>query len=145
MRTQKAAANSTHLTIFPFPMKKRSVKDLIVTCVAWVLLIQLINISIDPIAPISDKLGRLAFEEDLSVNDIESIYELVSEQYLGIDVPEQDEDDENGFVEVMDLYFSKDSVEIKRQHQPLRISFFTIEKNLTSIVLDHTSPPPKVA
>lgn len=144
MRTQKAAANSTHLTIFPFPMRKRSVKDVIVMCVAWVLLIQIINISIDPIDPIFDKSGSLAFEEDLSVNDIESIYELVSEQCLGIDVPEQD-DDENGFFEVMDFYITQSSIEIKNQYHPLFISFVTIEKNLTSIVLDHTSPPPKVA
>lgn len=114
-------------------------------CVAWVLLIQIVNISIDPIDPIFDKSGSLAFEEDLSVNDIESIYEFVSEQCLGIDVPEQDEDDENGFVKIMDFYFSQSSIEIKKQYQPLRISFFTIEKNLTSIVLDYTSPPPKTA
>jgi hypothetical protein len=126
-------------------MRKSSIKDIIVQCVAWVLLIQIVNISIDPIDHVSDKLGRLAFEEDLSVNDIESIYELFSEQYLGIDIPEQDEDDGNGFIKIIDFYFSQSSFDIKEQYQPIRISFLTIEKNLTSIVLDHTSPPPKVA
>lgn len=111
----------------------------------WVLLIQIINISIDPSDPVSDKLGRLALQEDLSVNEIESIYEFVSEHYLGVDIPENDEDDENGFVKVMDFYFSQSFIEIKNQFHINPNGFITYNQGLTSIALDHTSPPPKVA
>lgn len=111
----------------------------------WVLLIQIINISIDPSDPVSDKLGRLALQEDLSINEIESIYEFVSEHYLGVDIPENDEDDENGFVKVMDFYFSQSFIEIKNQFHFNLSCFFTYNQGLTSIALEHTSPPPKVA
>ena len=126
-------------------MKKKSVKRIIIQFIALVLLVQVINISIDPMDPVSDKLGRLATHEDLSINDVESIYEFVSEQFLGIDVPEQDEDDESAFIKIMDFYFTQSSIEIKNEYQPYDISFFTIEKNLNSIVLDLNSPPPKAA
>lgn len=110
-----------------------------------VLLVQVVNISIDPMDPVSDKLGRLATQEDLSINDVESIYEFVSEQFLGIDVPEQDEDDESAFIKIMDFCFTQSSIEIKNEYQPHDTSFCTIEKNLNSIVLDLNSPPPKTA
>lgn len=126
-------------------MKKRSINKAIIRIIALVLLIQVINISIDPSDPVSDKLGRLNTGEDLSINDIESIYELVSEQFLGLDVPENDEDDENGFVKVITFYLSYWSVEIKNHYKSHRITFFAIENNFISIVLEHTSPPPKVA
>lgn len=120
-------------------------KSTIIRCFAWVLLVQVINISIDPVDPIAEKLGRLSWEEDLSINDIESIAELLSEQFLGIDIAEQDEDDENGLVKFADLYITQSSIEIKKKCRPLRQSFFPLEKKLTSIVLDFTSPPPRVA
>lgn len=100
--------------------------------VTWVLLIQVISISIDPMDPVSDKLGRLFCHEDLSV----------SEQFLGVDVPEHDQDDERG--KIMDFYFTDTFVKIKTKNQELQISFFAREKNFNSVVLDHTSPPPKV-
>ena len=121
------------------------INRIVIRCVAWVLLSQVINISIDPIDPIMDKLGRLNTTENLAINDIESIYELVSEQFLGLDVPETDEDDESSIMKVIDFYFTYSSLEIKKQFQTLRISFFTIERDLSSIVLDLTSPPPKAA
>jgi hypothetical protein len=126
-------------------MENKSIDKFIIRVIAWVLLLQVINISIDPIDPVSDKLGRLNTQEDLSINDIESIYEFVSEQFLGLDVPENDEDDENGFVKVINFYFAHWSIEIKNQYQTHRTTFFAIEKDFNSIVLEHTSPPPKVA
>lgn len=126
-------------------MKKRSIDKVIIRVIAWVLLIQVINISIDPIDPVSDKLGRINTGEDLSINDIESFYELFSEQCLDIDIPESDEDDENGFVKVINFYFSHWSIEIKNHYQAYRTAFHTIEKDFISIVMEHTSPPPKSA
>lgn len=102
--------------------------------ITWVLLIQVINISIDPLDPVSNKLGRLFYQEDLNVSDIESIYELASEQLLGVDVPEYDED----------FCFTNTSIKINTKYEELQISFFGREKNFNSVLLDHTSPPPKV-
>jgi len=126
-------------------VEKRLLNKAIIRILAWVLLIQVINISIDPIDPVSDKLGRINTGEDLSINDIESIYELISEVCLGFDVPENDEDDENGFVKVIYFYLSLWSIEIKNHYQAYRTTFLTIEKDFNSIVMEHTSPPPKSA
>ncbi|MCE2995316.1 MAG: hypothetical protein ACK5RG_12785 [Cyclobacteriaceae bacterium] len=126
-------------------MKKGLSITILKSFIVWVLLIQIINISIDPLDPVSDKLGRFTLQEDLSINEIESIYEFVSEQCLGVDIPENDEDDENGFVKIMDFYFAPSCVEIKSQYQSPVSSFFTKEQRLTSISLDLTSPPPKLA
>lgn len=95
--------------------------------------------------PVTDKLGRLTTEEDLSINDIESIYEFISEQVLGVDVPEQDEDDDNSFAKVMDFYFVNSSIKIKPKFEPFEITFRIEEEGLNMVILDHTSPPPKAA
>lgn len=126
-------------------MEKRLLNKVTIRILAWVLLIQVINISIDPIDPVSDKLGRINKGEDLSINDIESIYELIVEHFLGIDVPESDEDDENGFVKEIHFYVPHWSIEIKNHYQAYRTTFFAIEKDFNSIVLENTSPPPKSA
>lgn len=114
--------------------------------VAWVLLVQVINLSIDPMDPLSDKLGRITLEnEDLTVNDIESFYELFSEQCLGIDVPEHDEDDENSFVKVMDFFFVQNSVDLRTDLRPNGQKFFSFELALLSVSEDLSSPPPRLA
>lgn len=61
---------------------------------AWCLLIGLLNISIDP----PDREAR-GVAEDTSINEIESVVELVTEELLGMDdfLPEHDESDESGF------------------------------------------------
>ena len=65
--------------------------------VRWMVLLMagvIFNLSIDP--PDREANG---VAEDLSQNDIESIVELVAEQWLGIEdfLPEHDESDETGF------------------------------------------------
>lgn len=54
----------------------------------WALLLQLMNLSIDPARHQNFINGKLTFEEDLSINKIESIYELVLEHLFKKDVPE---------------------------------------------------------
>ncbi len=124
-------------------MKKGDTVRLLNRVVSFLLLLQIINISIDPIDPISIKLGRLTAQEDLSINDIESIYEFISEQCLGVDVPEHDEDDESGLIKAIDIYISQSGIQITNEYRPHIILFYTIDKNLNSIVLDLSSPPPK--
>jgi hypothetical protein len=100
-----------------------------------VLLIQVINISIDPVDPIAEKLGRLSWEEDLAINDIESIAEFLSEQFLGIDIPEQDEDDENGLVKFADLYITQSSIEIKKNADLFGNLFFHWKRSSPQLFL----------
>ena len=62
------------------------------TIISWVVMLQLLNISIDP-------PDRHYGPEDLSINDIESCLELVLEVFLGHDnlIDEvDDQDDESG-------------------------------------------------
>lgn len=54
----------------------------------WALLLQLINLSIDPARHQNFINGEITFEEDLSINKIESIYELILEHLFKKDVPE---------------------------------------------------------
>jgi hypothetical protein len=124
----------------------KAVNSLLTKSIAWMLLIQVVNISIDPIdvLPVVDSFGQISAQEDLSINDIESIYELVSEQYLGVDVPEQDEDDESGFVKVIDFYFSDNPIKLKEKYIEQQVSFSSHEQRFLSIVLDHVPPPPKI-
>lgn len=127
-------------------MKKKVIAHLFTKSLAWILLIQVVNISIDPIdpLPVVDGLGQMTTREDLSINDIESIYELVSEQCLHVDVPEQDEDDESGFIKVIDFYFSENSIRLKEKYVVVNLAFFLFEDRFPAVILDHTSPPPRV-
>lgn len=56
----------------------------------------MVNLSIDPARHMTVVRGMLTMSEDLSVNKIESVYELISEIVFKIDVPEtQDADDDS--------------------------------------------------
>ena len=126
-------------------MKLKSAKNNILIGITWILLIQVINLSIDPTDPVPFKSGKLAICEDLSINEIESIYELVSEHCMGVDVPEHDENDHQGsFVKVMAFFFVSNSIKIKEQFLDTRISFFISDEALPSVDIESISPPPKL-
>jgi len=73
--------------------------------ICWILLLQLINISIDPPDLKRIKDGRHAHSEDLSINEIESVYELISERVFDTSVPESDDDDITKSNDSCELYF----------------------------------------
>ena len=76
-------------------MMLNTLRQHIAVRVFWgVLALVLLNLSIDP--PDKEAPGQ---QEDLSVNEIESIVELVAEQWLGLEdfLPEHDESDDSGF------------------------------------------------
>ena len=54
----------------------------------WILLLQLLNLSIDPPRHQNVINGELTFQEDLTINKIESLYELIVEHLFKKDVPE---------------------------------------------------------
>lgn len=86
-------------------MDSVTIKSWIKKIICWVLLIQMVNLSMDPIDQINLKNGH-TYEEDLSINEIESVYELVSESVFDQDVPEADEQDEDAYVKIFNLYFN---------------------------------------
>lgn len=111
--------------------------------IGWVLLLQVINLSIDPVDPVSYKVGRMS--QHFQANDIESIYELVCEQFIGMDVPEHDEEDLNGFLSLFMLYFTPTAIENQTPPVALTLRYFFIESALQSVSPDFISPPPQVA
>lgn len=113
--------------------------------IGWMLLLQVINLSIDPVDPVSYKVGRMSLQENFHANDIESIYELICEQFMGMDVPEHDEEDLNGFLSLFMLYFTPTSIENQTPPVALTLRYFFIESTLQSVTPDFISPPPQVA
>jgi hypothetical protein len=126
-------------------MKAVSTRVIFTRVLTWILLIQVVNLSIDPTDPMPaiDKLGFLTAHEDLSINDIESIYELVSEQCLGVDVPEQDDDDESRLLKIFVFYFSESSIRMKPDYFEINAPFTALASGCSSVLLEHTSPPPR--
>ena len=80
------------------------VKNIIKKFICWILLLQTINVSIDP-RDLKQFKDNLTNKEDLSINEIESIYELISEGVFHKDVPESDENDIETTSEAFELYF----------------------------------------
>jgi hypothetical protein len=110
----------------------------------FLLLLQMINISVDPMRHLNIIDGKATYQEDLSINKVESIYELIVENLLDQDVPEAQDNDQNGLQKT--IFFCDDftiqSTEI--------ISFSTnvvhnhvYNNQLTTYHPPLDSPPPK--
>ena len=129
-------------------MKNISIKHIGKKIIIWVLLIQMINICTDPVDSLNFKNGHITSEEDLSINEIESVYELVSEKVFNEGVPESDENDEDTFVKVFNVFFS---VPLMVSIKFLSISQYIISHNsfycdsIYSNTIQINSPPPKQA
>lgn len=113
--------------------------------VVLLLSVEILNLSIDP----PDLLPN--HPEDLSVNDIESITELVLENVFGVqnamkELEDQDTPDGSPFTLKVDLY---SSLSAKLHPKPyffiLRKSYNELQNNrLNSVFSEIASPPPKV-
>jgi len=126
-------------------MKRRSPYSLTVRTIAWVVLIQVANLCIDSVDPIYDRWEQIPQGEDLRINDLESIYEFISEELLNIEVPENDEDDENGLLKGTDYLLADSSFELNNEFRVLQVSFSRIDLSFHAIILEHNAPPPKKA
>lgn len=111
--------------------------------ISWVLLLQVINLSVDPVDPVSYKVGRMSHH--FQVNDIESFYELICEQFMGMDIPEHDEEDLNGLLSLFLLYYTPTSIENQTSPVARTLRHFFIESTLQFITPDFVSPPPRIA
>ena len=113
--------------------------------VCWILLLQTINISINPpdVKLVVDK--TVTNNKQLAADETESIYEWVVEGMSDEDVPESDDDDMDTSSPSFELYF------FNRVCSELPVLHFSIEHyahyhtNFPFIHQEPHSPPPKWA
>ncbi|MGA0558951.1 hypothetical protein ACO2Q8_20005 [Larkinella sp. VNQ87] len=111
--------------------------------------LHIINISVDVPERYSSRLQHGAQKADLSVNKIESIGELVLEEWLGIfdAVPEQDEsDEESDLANIEHDYFSAPLFSFLLKpaswhliSRPVGLTFIPVFSHVQEIM----SPPPQ--
>ncbi len=113
--------------------------------VCWILLLQIVNISINPPDIHRQKQGSVVLSEDLSINDVESVYELVAEGVFDSDVPESEEEETDTTSSAFDLYFfNRTSIKLPPLQFPA-VHFSYYSNNFTSFHQAPHSPPPKAA
>ena len=109
------------------------------------LLFQMINISTDPVDQINFKNGVAVIEEDLNINEIESVFELISEKIFDQGIPESDENDEDTFIKYFNYFCSVHTHEflssIIFEFQLIHDYFYLDMFNNTHS--EPSSPPPK--
>ena len=111
--------------------------------ITWVLLIQVINLSIDPVDPLTYKLGRVS--EDLTINDVESIFEFIAETFTSVEIPESDEDDINTFSKIFITCIEILPITIVYKSSDIDLPFCHYLGILESLPLDFVAPPPRLA
>ncbi len=130
-------------------MSKRRKSFFLHRLFCWLMALHIINISVDVPEHYSPRRLHGANKADLSVNKIESIGELVLEDWLGIfdACPEQDESDKDSDVlNIEHDYFSAPLFSFSLQPaswhlipRPVGLTFIRV----FSHVLEITSPPPQ--
>lgn len=70
----------------------------------WLLLLQMVNLSINPIRHQSLINGKYTYLEDLRINKIESLYELILEHVFKKNVPETQDSGEQALLKVAVYY-----------------------------------------
>jgi len=111
----------------------------------WALLLQMVNLSINPVRHENYINGQYTFQEDLRINKIESIYELILEHIFKKDVPETKDSAEQGLVkaafvwqQVQYVSFVPIVIEKPIAHNHTYTAYFPV----TTLVQE--SPPPKI-
>lgn len=113
--------------------------------ILWMLTLHFINVSVDP--PDKEMFG---VAEDLSINDMESVMEIIIENFMGVDnfFPEHDEDDAKSHRVYIDIDF----------FEKIKIFSLTLSKDISGknkfeadlslfsdIKISIVSPPPEGA
>jgi hypothetical protein len=125
-------------------MKMNLIKNIkLVVC--WILFLQLINISINPPDLQHPKFSSITNKEDLTINKIESVYELIVEGVSDEEVPESDEDETDTTSQSFVLYFfSKICSKLPALNYPIE-HFSHYHNNFPSVTKEAHFPPPKFA
>lgn len=72
----------------------------------WILLLQMVNLSIDPPEASVVFQSKTQSQAGDAIAETETVYELVSEELLDIEVPETEETDVEKTVHLLELYYS---------------------------------------
>ena len=124
-------------------MKIKAVKKFINKFICWVLFLQMINISINPPDLKHFNYISITHKEDLSINEIESIYEWISEVIFEKNVHEKDESDIHTISKTFNLYF------FPLISNELLIPYFLLkhssyyQNNFSVLYAEPVFPPPK--
>jgi hypothetical protein len=86
-------------------MRSDFIKNIIKQVVCWILLLQMINISIDPRDLKRANYSPITYNENFSIDEIESVYELIAEGVFDKEVPASNEDEIDTFSPSFELYF----------------------------------------
>jgi hypothetical protein len=110
----------------------------------WGLLLQMINLSVDPARHLNIVGGKYTISEDLSINKMESVYELVLEYVFKIEVPETQDAEEEVLQKTGLTYclVDKVNIDLKVPVGPVRHNHRYTESIPEHIPALH-SPPPK--
>lgn len=123
-------------------MKTKSTRHITRQILCWVLLIQIVNLSIDP--PDRMVLKQAAHQVDHTSDEIESIYELISEELFDTGVPGNDENEQEKQLHAFDLYCSP-SISSDIFITGYSIEHFQYNQDIfPALTLERYSPPPEV-
>jgi hypothetical protein len=126
-------------------MYRNSKINIIARLVCWILLLQMANISVDPPDLRQVKKSTISLKEDLSINEMESVYELISEGVFENNVPESEENDIDSKLQSIDLYcftLTYDMRSVSYLHVRRYSSYYN---NFSFETPEPNSPPPKYA
>lgn len=126
-------------------MKKRKNKwkGYLLQAFAWLLLLQLLNISIDPPGNGKRQQPLSKDRQENQVNQIESLCELVAEEILDTGVPDSDDSDVEEMVDQVVLYCSKPPVPSFAIIQPVLQHQAHYSPSFTCPYTEPPSQPPK--
>lgn len=111
----------------------------------WLLLLQMVNLSINPIRHQNYINGIYTFKEDLSINKIESIYELIAEYVFKKNVPETQDTGEEGISKIAILFFQTPTVNYSfTPTAKLVVHNHSYSEHVPEFVAVLESPPPQV-
>ena len=104
----------------------------------------MINLSLNPARHLNVVAGEVTVAEDLSINKIESIYELVLEYIFKVDVPETQDADEDGLQKPSLIYCMTEVVSYDLMVASIDISHnHAYTEAITEYIPFLDSPPPK--
>lgn len=110
----------------------------------WALLLQLINLSIDPARHGNYIDGKFTFQEDLSVNKIESVYELIAEYVFKRDIPEAQNADTHLLAKTFIIFHQVPAAttQLILAEQPI-VHNYSYQAAIPNFIQLLESPPPK--
>jgi hypothetical protein len=122
---------------------KEEVKYFLTKLICWILLLQLVNISIEPPEIQTPPKTTRATAPAKEINKIESIYEMVSEGLLDIELPDGEDEDIEKTNKSIQLFFSSAVLHAF----PLTVPFPAYQayqpERYSLPFTDPVSPPPK--